>query len=43
MLVVQLPRKAPADADIAVVIDDFAEDSQRWARSVGRGMGDGKR
>jgi hypothetical protein len=29
MLVPQLARKAPADADVAIVVDDFAEDSER--------------
>jgi hypothetical protein len=35
VLTAQLPRQAPANADIAVVVDDFAEDSQRW-RAIGR-------
>jgi len=34
VLVAQLARQAPADADVAVVVDDLAEDGQRWRGSI---------
>src|SRR5450830_1338092 len=39
MLALQLPRQSPAYADIAVVIDDFAKDSQRWRMLIGQWHG----